>query len=610
MKSVMEHQFSRIPKAEIPRSVFNRSNGLKTAFDSGYLVPIYVDEVLPGDTKNLNVSLFGRLSTPIVPFLDNMYLETFFFFVPYRLVWDNWQKFNGEQENPGDSTDYLVPQIICPEVSGWAVGSLADYFGLPTGALDEHADVGHSVSALPFRAYNLIWNEWFRDENLQDSVDVPKDDVTYQDYQDSSKFNLLKRGKRHDYFTSCLPWPQKGPGVELQIGETAPVYGDGNQMMIQSFGGTSGGNIYGIGRTVNASTQLGFKLDTSGANEQLLTSGYYGSGLGRSRLANWQQAMKPSGQSYDPITLEQFSTLTPIPPEETTLQPAFYATKKGIAYANAHPAERDSQVDTVTSGLYADLTQAGAVTINAMREAFQIQKLYERDARGGTRYTEILRAHFGVISPDARLQRPEYLGGGSTKININPVAQSSASDAVTPQGNLAAFGVVADSKHGFTKSFVEHGIIIGLANVRADLNYQQGIDRFWSRKSRFDFYWPALAHLGEMAVLVKELWATGNSNIDEKVFGYQERWAEYRYKNSHITGKLRTQANSGLDVWHLAQYFENEPKLNASFIQDSPPVERVLAVQNEPQILLDAYFDSRDVRPMPVYSVPGLVDHF
>lgn len=608
MKSVMEHQFSRIPKAEIPRSVFNRSNGLKTAFDSGYLVPIYVDEVLPGDTKNLNVSLFGRLSTPIVPFLDNMYLETFFFFVPYRLIWDNWQKFNGEQENPGDSTDYLVPQIICPEVNGWAVGSLADYFGLPTGALHDQADVGHSVSALPFRAYNLIWNEWFRDENLQDSVDVPKDDLTYQDYQDTSKFKLLRRGKRHDYFTSCLPWPQKGPGVELQIGESAPVYGDGGQMMVQSL---KTGSVYGLGRSTGSS-QLGFVAnDQGGQNLQLLSSGYYGSGIGRySTYPNFQNTIATSTSSYTKYPLEAFSTLGGVPREGTDLDPLFYATKAGIAYGNAHKSADPAQTETITSGLYADLTQAGHVTIAAMREAFQIQKLYERDARGGTRYTEILRAHFGVISPDARLQRPEYLGGGSSKININPVAQSSASDAVTPQGNLAAFGVVADSKHGFTKSFVEHGIIIGLANVRADLNYQQGIDRFWSRKSRFDFYWPALAHLGEQAVLVKEIWATGNSDIDEKVFGYQERWAEYRYKNSHITGKLRTQANTGLDVWHLAQYFANEPKLNASFIQDNPPVERVLAVQNEPQILLDAYFDSRDVRPMPVYSVPGLVDHF
>lgn len=522
MKSSNQHLFSQIPRADIQRSSFNRSHGYKTTLDSGYLVPFFVDEVLPGDTFNLKATLFGRLSTPVVPFMDNMYLETFFFFVPNRLVWDNWQKFNGEQKNPGDSTDFLIPTL---EAGKHEVGSIADYFGIPTGVqLDK-------INALPFRAYNLIYNEWFRDENLQDSLEVPTGDGP----DPINKYNLVRRGKRHDYFTSCLPWPQKGPGVELPLGATANLNGTLS--------------VPGGSYTLSVNTN--------------------GNSLSHNPSWSWQ-----SGSSVNP-------TIT-VP---------------------------TNRIDMSESGVTVDLSSATAITINSLRQAFQLQKLYERDARGGTRYTEILRAHFGVISPDARLQRPEYLGGSSTRININPVQQTSATDTTSPQGNLAAYGVLGDKVNGFTKSFVEHGYIIGLVNVRADLTYQQGLNRMWSRQTRFDYYWPALAHLGEQAVLNKEIYAQGTAD-DDKVFGYQERWAEYRYFPSQITGKFRSTYAQSLDVWHLAQEFAELPKLNAEFIVDNPPVARVLAVQNEPQIFLDCYFSLSCVRPMPIYSVPGLVDHF
>lgn len=525
MRSVMAHQFSQIPRAEIQRSSFNRSHGYKTTFDSGYLVPFYVDEVLPGDTFNLKCTLFARLATPIVPFMDNMFMETFFFFVPNRLLWDNWQKFNGEQENPGDSTDFLIPTI--KNTGSFTVGGIADYFGIPTGVNNLE------VNALPFRAYNLIYNEWFRDENLQDSLPVEKGDGP----DDVADYKLVRRGKRHDYFTSALPWPQKGPGVEIPLGTKAPV-------------------------------------------------------------------LSESGSFYHSMLLARDSTGSGSTQVRTSVAPSPSLIAESDSFSSVSNVHIQGQAD-----LYADLSSATAYTINSLRQAFQIQRLYERDARGGTRYTEILRAHFGVVSPDARLQRPEYLGGSSSPININPVQQTSATDSTSPQGNLAAFGLTSSKIHGFTKSFVEHGYIIGLVNVRADLTYQQGLQRLWSRQTRFDFYWPALAHLGEQAVLNKEIYAQGTS-ADDDVFGYQERYAEYRYYPSLITGKFRSTYAQPLDMWHLSQKFDSLPTLSAQFIEDNPPVSRVIAVQDEPQFLLDTYFSLNCVRPMPVYSVPGLVDHF
>lgn len=545
MRSVMTHQFSQVPSADIPRSSFDRSHGYKTTFDAGWLVPFYVDEALPGDTFNMNVNVFARLATPLHPFMDNMSCDVFFFFCPLRLVWNNFQKFMGEQDNPDDPTDFLIPQIVAPAVTGFAEGTLFDYFGVPTKV------PGLSLSALFSRAYNLTWNQWFRDQNMQDSVVVDKDDGpdTPGDYV------LLRRGKRHDYFTSALPWPQKGPAVEVPIGATAPL-------TFSPAGWSGNANVSHIG-TGGAAQQTVFPL-TAAAQSQVI----YGTGVNSFNPAN-------------PLAV-QFSQF-------------------------------NSRVDATLATGVADLSSATATAINAIRQAFQVQKLLERDARGGTRYTEIIQAHFGVTSPDARLQRVEYLGGGTSPLNVNPIAQTSSTDGEpTPQGNLAAFGTLAMNGIGFTKSFTEHGILLGLVSVRADLNYQQGLNRMFSRLTKYDFYWPALSHIGEQAVLNKEIYAVGSANPtqDNAAFGYQERWAEMRYKPSLVTGQMRSNAATTLDTWHLSQNFTALPVLNSAFIVENPPVDRVIAVPSEPHLLFDSYMKLRCARPMPVYSVPGLIDHF
>ncbi|AXH78137.1 MAG: major capsid protein [Microviridae sp.] len=528
MRSVMTHQFSQVPKAEIPRSSFDRSHGYKTTFDAGLLIPFFLDEALPGDTFNCRVSALARLATPIVPIMDNMFLDTQFFAVPIRLVWDNWQKFNGEQKNPGDSTDYTIPQLTAP-TGGWSALNLEDYMGLPVGVENL------SVSALFHRAYNLIWNEWYRDQNLQDSVAVPTGDGP----DSTSQYGLLRRGKRHDYFTSALPWPQKGPGVQIPLGSYAPVFGNESQVWVHSAFGSSTDRYLNL-QTSNTTVNL----NANGAEDAVLLWG------------------------------------------------------------------RDG--DLSQTGLYADLAGATAATINSLRQAFQVQKIFERDARGGTRYTELIKAHFGVTSPDARLQRPEYLGGGSSPINVTPVPQTSPTGtyANTPQGNLAAYGLSAFSGHGFNSSFTEHCLIIGLMSVRADLTYQQGINRMFSRKTRFDFYWPALSHIGEQAILQKEIFASGVPAEDDKVFGYQERYAEYRYKPSMITGEFRSSFPQSLDSWHLSQDFATAPVLDETFIVENPPIDRVIAVPSEPHFLFDSFIRMRCTRPMPVYGIPGLIDHF
>lgn len=563
---VSQHRFAEIPKAEIPRSVFDRSFTTKTAFNSGYLIPVFFDEVLPGDTFDVNASFFTRLATPVVPIMDNLWLDSFFFFVPYRLVWDHWTNMHGERKNPQDSVDYICPTVTAPD-NGFGFGSIYDYLGIPP-------DKKLTVNALPLRACNLIYNEWFRDENLQDSLTVNTGDEN----DAPTTYNLFRRGKRHDYFTSCLPWPQKGDSVEVSLGGSAPVTlirssidpsvpGPVGSRSIPVF---SAGLSTGLSVTSSGPFKLGGRTFTLSTDD--LRSGSWFGGFADLPDASYSSGLSVSGISF---------------------------------------------LDTSYIDAVADLSTASPITINSLRYAFQLQKLLERDARGGTRYTELLQSHFGVTNPDLRLQRPEYLGGSSTRITINPVQQTSSTNDTTPQGNLAAYGVGSDVFHGFNRSFTEYGCIIGFVSVRADLTYQQGLNRAWFRKSRFDFYYPVFSHLGEQTVLNKEIYAQGPSVkdavgnvIDEQVFGYQERFAEYRYKPSMITGIMRSTAPQSLDVWHLSQKFENLPKLNAEFIQDNPPVARAVAVQNEPQFIFDAYFKMKCARPMPVYSVPSLVDHF
>lgn len=536
----VQHLFSQVPTAQIPRSKFNRSHGLKTTFDSGYLVPIFVDEVLPGDTFSMNCTLFARVATLISPIMDNMYMDTFWFFVPERLLFEHFENMCGQQDNPTDSTDYLFPTVKSPTGTGFEVGSIADYFGLPTGVPNLE------VRAEPFRAYNLIYNEWFRDENLQESLPFTK-----ADSDQYSNYKLVRRGKRHDYFTSSLPWPQKGPGVELP------------------FGGTANLNV-SSGATINM---------PAGYLESSSTSAGVNKGFFPTNLSLGAR----SGYGFD-----NYQTNT-------------------IYGIGGNPQE--FPINSI-NGVSVDLTSATSVTINQFREAFQIQRWYERAARGGTRYTEIIRSFFGVVSPDARLQRPEYLGGSSNRIDVNVIPQTSGTTDVSPQANLSAFAVGTNGRgNGFSKSFTEHGWLIGLVNVRADLTYQQGINRMWTRSTKFDLYWPTFAFLGEQAVLNKEIYAQGNEE-DDKVFGYQERYAEYRYAPSQVTGKFRSTYAQSLDSWHLAQKFENLPKLSPEFIVDNPPINRVVAVPSEPQFLLDCWFNLSCVRPMPVYGVPGLMDHF
>jgi len=536
------------------RTKFDRSHVYKTTFNSGKLIPVFIDEVLPGDTTRMSVNYFARLATPIKPIMDNIYLDWFFFFVPNRLVWKHWQNFCFEQEDPDDSTDYVIPAIMAnSNENNTYVGSLWDYFGLPVNT----SDTITGVSALPFRGVYLIWNEWFRDENLQKSVKIQKGDAN--EILDSSRvsdqpswlfesgtgvfpgYPCPPRGKRHDYFTSALPWTQKGPGVSVGLAGTAPVQGE------FSISGFQTGTVT--------------DEDALGRLEALAVAGRNG------RISDYP---------------------------EITSWPTRNVTVNGLTQ----------------SGLIANLDESSIFTINSLRTAFQMQKFYERLARGGSRYTEVLRSFFGVVSPDARLQRPEFLGSFTKMVNVNPIAQTSATDNTSPQGNLSAYGVTAAKFHGFTKSFVEHGYIFGFVCARADLTYQQGINKMWLRSTVYDFYWPTFAHLGEQAIELREIYAQG-TEADTTVFGYQERYAEYRYKPSQITGKFRSSVvNGSLDKWHLSQFFNNAPTLNEEFIIENPPINRIIAVTDEPEFLLDIGFRYTTVRPMPMFGTPGLVDHF
>lgn len=527
-KMASQHDFSMVPRADIPRSKYRLQQNRRQTFNAGVLVPIYCEEILPGDHFKGESTIFARMATPITPVLDNAELETFFFFVPNRIVWTNWENFIG-------GGAYVVPKLATygSTSSAYAVGSIYDHFGLPTQGQITN-EITNKINCLPFRAYNQIYNEWFRDQNLTTAIP----ELTGDGPDTAVSYALQPRAKKHDYFTSCLPWPQKGTAVTLPLGSTAPVN------VISSI--TTGNSV---------------RLNVQGTTTA----------------------------------------------RQVVSQAAGTGTTWGALSAAGQPVE-----------VVADLSQATAATINAIRLAFQVQRLLERDARGGTRYTEVLQAHFGVRPPDFRLQRPEYIGGGKTMVNTNPIAQTTATGLTggsTPLGNLAAMTTIHGGSHRFEYAATEHGYIIGLANVRTDLTYQQGIRRHWWKDTRYDFYWPALAHLGEQTVYNREIYCTGAGANDDTVFGYQERWAELRYTPNEITGLFRSTAAGTIHQWHYAEQFGSAPALNNTFITDPSQntVSRSLAVgaaANGQQILCDILHTVIATRPLPTYSVPGLIDHF
>lgn len=540
MKSAMRKNFAVIPGPRVPRSAFDRSFAHKTTFNAGDLVPIFVDEALPGDTLSVRANMFARLATPAVPFMDNLVAQTFFFSIPRRLTWDNFKKFMGEQADPDSSTDFLEPRVQAHASQGFQNGTIFDYFGLPTAVNSIYANAWAS------RSYNLVYNEWFRDQNLQDSVVVDKDNGP----DDPADYPLQKINKLHDYFTSALPWPQKGPASTLPLGTEAPIRG------------------------------MDTTTSTFTPNDQI--------------YIDWAGTVPNYGFMGVNTSGDIISQASGTPGETVPLK-----------------WQQETDTPSANTGYnYADLSEATAASINLLRQAIQMQVLYERDARSGTRYIEVILGHFGVASPDARQQRPEYLGGGLSRINVHPIAQTSATeDGVTPQGNLAAMGTFRVEGHGFTASFTEHCTVLGLIAVRSDLTYQQGLNRMFSRRTRWDHYWPDLAHLGEQAILNEEIYCQGSS-VDQEAFGYQERYAEYRYKPSIISGQFRSNYPQSLDKWHLAQEFETLPELDSTFIVENPPIDRVLAVENAPDFICDCLFDYKAVRPIPTYSIPGMMGRF
>ena len=559
-----ESHFSLVPHVDISRSRFDRSASLKTSFNAGDVVPFFLDEVLPGDTFSVDTSKVVRMQTLLTPMMDNVYLDTYYFFVPNRLVWDHWKEFCGENTESAwiPATEYTMPQITSPAGTGWDVGTLADYFGIPTGV------AGLSVSALPFRAYALIMNEWFRDQNLQDPLVVPTDDSTVAGVNTGTLVTDVAKGgkpfiasKYHDYFTSALPAPQKGPDVTIPVATGGEINVVGNGKALAITDGTGLGSWAGLrdGRySVNYAVNLGLDVGTVSAD-----TGAIGPVNG--------------GMAAGVPTLDQLA---------------------------GHP--ENSGLIGVQSAI------AQAATINQLRLAFQIQKFYEQQDRGGSRYTEVVRSFFGVTSPDARLQRPEYLGGNRVPINVNQIVQQSGTESSgTPQGTVVGQSLTTDKHSDFTKSFTEHGFIIGVMVARYDHTYQQGLNRLWSRKDKFDYYWPVFANIGEQAIKNKEIFAQGNDK-DNEVFGYQEAWAEYRYKPNMVTGEMRSAYAQSLDVWHLADDFKQLPVLSDAWIkEDKSNLDRVLAVTSSVsnQFFADIYVKNYCTRPMPMYSVPGLIDH-
>lgn len=544
-----EYNFAQNPQVGVSRSRFQRNSDNKTTFNTGDLIPIYLDEVLPGDTHEIDVACVMRMATPIFPVMDNAFCDFYFFFVPNRLLWEHWKEFMGENKETAwtPRTEYSIPQVTAP-AEGWEEGTLADYLGLPTKVK------GISVSALPGRAYGLIYNEWFRNQNVTQPTLVEVTDATTTGKNDGSKTNdsaitlakPLKAAKVFDYYTGALPEPQKGEPISIPLSGSAPL---------GMYNGTTGKV------TINSTLMKAIASDAG-----LLTTGSV------FNATDWDIGSGPTAN-------------------------------KGLAVG------RNTLGTYAGVALGADLSKVNATTINQLRQAFQIQKLLEKDARGGTRYREVLREHFGVISPDSRMQIPEYLGGYRLPINVSQVIQTSSTDNTSPLGNTAALSVTTMNKPMFTKSFTEHGFIMGLAVVRTDQTYQQGIERMWSRTGRYDYYWPVLANIGEQAILNKEIYAQGNAT-DNEAFGYQEAWADYRYKPSKVTGLFRSNAKQSLDAWHYAQDYDALPTLSTDWMeQGEAEMKRTLAVQSQPDFIADFYFMNKTTRCMPVYSIPGLIDH-
>lgn len=569
----MDSRFAVNPHINIDRSKFNRDCSVKTSFNVGQLIPFYLDEVLPGDTFQLKTSLVARLQPLVTAPMDNLYLDTYYFFVPNRLVWEHWKELNGENTESAwiPQTEYQVPQIISPASTGWNIGTIADYFGLPTGI------PGLSVSALPFRAYSLICNEWFRDQNLKDPLETPKGDATTTGVNTGNYITDCAKGglpfpaaKLHDYFTSALPSPQKGPDVMIgAIDSVQPVYTGAVHNNNGSTIGLHFGAAFNNYSVRSSSTAI---IPTGFVNKNNTSTGTF-TGV----VNNDGEPIGSSG-TWGSSTFDNFGT-----------------NQSGAAL--------------FPNNLYANVSSA--TTINQLRLAFQIQKMYEKDARGGTRYQEMILSHFGVTSPDARLQRPEYLGGERLPININQVIQNSATVTDSPQGNIAGTSLTTDSHGDFIRSFTEHGLIIGLCCARYEHTYQQGINRLWTKKARTDFYLPVLANIGEQPIYNREIYATG-SDTDNEVFGYQEAWADYRYKPSYVTGEMRSNHSKSLDSWHFADDYDTLPKLSSAWIdEDKSPVDRALAVSSSVanQIFVDFFIQNETTRPMPVYSIPGLIDH-